>query len=56
MSIDPIIEAGHRATGGDRRCDEAATRDSENAWTHYAFTGHGAGAAAFLEDGKSPLA
>jgi hypothetical protein len=36
VSIDPIIEAGHRATGGDRRCDEAATRDSENARPRYA--------------------
>jgi hypothetical protein len=41
VSIDPIIEAGHRATGGDRRCDEAATRDSENARPRYAYCGNG---------------
>jgi hypothetical protein len=50
VSIDPIIDARHRARCG-YQCDiKAATRDREDARSRYAYTGHGARAAAFLED------
>jgi hypothetical protein len=52
VSIDPIIDAGHRAKCGYRRGDEAATRDSENARPRYAYSSHRGPTTAFRDDGQ----
>jgi hypothetical protein len=48
----PITDAGHRARRGYRCADEAATRESENAWLLHACWGHDELVAAITRKGS----